>query len=260
MRKEPNKKLIGIFMVSGFLVLLAVFAYYVKEKVFSEDGKMIVMYFEESINGLNVGSPVVFKGVHIGKVVSIDLIADAKDLEFSIPVYARVEPRKNVEDSSFDERAVVLDELIAKGLRARLVTQSYLTGMLMIELELLPGTPIHLHHSHKKDVLEIPTTLSPIGELSKGIQNLPIQKSVAEFNKFFATLNAEFPKFLPQITRMVNQINRSISDKSGASSDTLANFNRTMSNISDAARSIRNLADYLERHPESVIKGKQGAK
>ena len=60
MRKEPNKKLIGIFMVSGFLVLLAVFAYYVKEKVFSEDGKMIVMYFEESINGLNVGSPVVF--------------------------------------------------------------------------------------------------------------------------------------------------------------------------------------------------------
>ena len=71
MRKEPNKKLIGIFMVSGFLVLLAVFAYYVKEKVFSEDGKMIVMYFEESINGLNVGSPVVFKGVQIGKVVSI---------------------------------------------------------------------------------------------------------------------------------------------------------------------------------------------
>ncbi len=259
MHKEPNKRLIGVFMISGILVLAATFLVYIREKFFVNDGKMVVMYFEESINGLNVGSPVVFKGVQIGKVVAIDLIANAKNLEFSIPVYAQIEQRKGKRDNTFKDRVELLDRLIAEGLRARLTTQSFLTGMLMIELEILPGTPVILKHGKKDDILEIPTVLSPIGELSKGLQDLPIQKSVEEFNKFFVNLNAEVPKILPQINKIVSNINQAISNRSGASADIIVNFNKALNNISDAARAVRNLADYLERHPEAVLKGKKGA-
>jgi paraquat-inducible protein B len=144
MRKEPNKRMIGIFMVSGIAVLMATFLVFINEKFFSTDGKLVVMYFEESINGLNEGAPVVFKGVKIGKVVSIDLIANSDNLTFSIPVYVRMEPRKNIRGSEFDTRVKVLDELINKGLRARLTMQSFLTGLLMIELEMLPNTLSYL--------------------------------------------------------------------------------------------------------------------
>lgn len=254
MRKEPNKKLIGIFMLTGFAVLALVFGIFLKEKVFVNNGKTLVMYFEESINGLNVGSPVVFKGVQIGKVVAIDLIANPDNLEFSIPVYVKMEQKKNIEDMEFSDRETILNELIKKGLRARLTTQSYLTGLLMIELEILPNSPIELHHQHgNRDVLEIPTVLSQMGELSKGIQDLPVRESVVEFNKFFAKLNTDI---MPQLQNTINDVNHLISGRSGASADTLINLNRTLSNVSEAARSVRNLTDYLEQHPEALLKGK----
>ncbi len=255
MRKEPNKKLIGIFMLTGLAVLAIVFGIYIKGKVFA-GGKTLVMYFEESINGLNVGSPVVFKGVQIGKVVSIDLIANPENLEFSIPVYVKMEQKKNIEDMEFGDRETVLNELIKKGLRARLTTQSYLTGLLMIELEMLPSTPIELHHrKNNRDVLEVPTVLSQLGELSKGIQDLPVRESVVEFNKFFSKLNTDI---MPQLQQTMTDVNRLISGRSGASADTLVNINRTLSSMSEAARSVRNLTDYLEQHPEALLKGKGG--
>lgn len=260
MRKEPNTRKIGLFMSCGIVVLLIIFAMFLREKFFVNNGRMIVMYFEESINGLNVGSPVVFKGVQIGKVVAIDLIANTEDLEFSIPVYAVIEPRKNVEDESLTARMKVLDELIDKGLRARLTTQSYLTGLLMIELEMLPNTKIEMRHLGETKALEIPTVLSPMGELSRGIQNLPIQKSVEEFNNFFSGLNNEVPKILPKINQIISRLNGAISPNSGGSADTITNLNRTLNSVGEAARSLRNLTDYLEQHPEALLKGKTGAK
>ena len=257
MRKTPNTRLIGIFVTTGILIFIAILLAYINEKFLLDDGKKIVMYFEESINGLNVGSPVVFKGVQIGKVTAIDLVTSANDLEFSIPVYITMERRRNIKDGSFSSKEAILHRLIEKGLRGRLTTQSYLTGLLMIELEILPKTPIVLKHIKSDDILEIPTVLSPMGELSKGLQNLPIQKSVEEFNNFFANLNQEVPKILPQINQIITRLNQVTSNRAGTSADTISNFNQALTGISEAARSIRNLADYLEQHPESILKGKQ---
>ena len=75
MRKEPNKKLIGLFVVIGVLIFGLLIAGYVRKELFPPKDNMVVMYFDESVKGLSVGSPVVFKGVEIGKVTKIDLIA-----------------------------------------------------------------------------------------------------------------------------------------------------------------------------------------
>ena len=88
MRNEPNKRLIGLFMIIGISVLTIIFGTFLKSKFYDGDSKTLVMYFEESINGLNVGAPVVFKGVQIGKVVRTELIANPDDLNFSIPFCA----------------------------------------------------------------------------------------------------------------------------------------------------------------------------
>lgn len=254
MRKEPNKKMIGLFMVCGLGFLAAVLGIYLKDKLFPETGNMVVMYFEESINGLNVGSSVVFKGVEIGKVAKIDLIADAHDLNFSIPVYAKMSQGINSRQTDEDKREV-LDALIGRGLRARLTTQSYLTGQLMIELEMLPDTKITLRNREDAPgILEIPTVLSPLGEISKGMQDLPIRQSVEKFNQFFDALNKE----MPQIREIVANTNKIMKANSSASGDLAVNLNRAINNVSEAAKSMRNLTDYLERHPEALLKGKRG--
>ncbi len=256
MRKEPNKRLIGLFIISGLSVLLIVIGLFLREKIFyGNNGKILVMYFEESINGLNVGAPVVFKGVQIGKVVDIDLIADTKTLDFSIPVYVRMvqSSQDTISSEEFNTKIELLNALVEKGLRARLTTQSYLTGLLMIELEMLPDTKVVRRNPENSPYLEIPTALSPMGELSKGIQDIPIRQSVQKFNLFIDNLNT---KVMPQVEQIVTNINRSISGNKGASTETMVNLNRAINNIAEAAKSMRNFTDYLERHPEALLKGK----
>ena len=181
----------------------------------------------------------------------LDVMQKIEDMRASI--------QKNVEDSEFASGPAVLDELIKKGLRARLTTQSYLTGLLMIELELLPDTPVILHHTRNNpNILEIPTVLSPLGKFSKGVQDLPLRASVLEFNKFFQTLNAELPTTLAQLKQVSVSLNKILSNNKGATSETLTNFNRTLNSVTEAARSMRNLTDYLERHPEALLRGKEG--
>lgn len=256
MRKEPNKRLIGLFIVSGLSVLLIVISLFLREKIFyGNNSKTLVMYFEESINGLNVGAPVVFKGVQIGKVANIDLIADTNTLDFSIPVYVRMVQRGqgDINSNEFDTKIELLNALIDKGLRARLTTQSYLTGLLMIELEMLPDTRIVRRNPKDSPYLEIPTVLSPIGELSKGIQDLPIRQSVEKFNLFFDKLNN---KIMPQVEQIVANVNRTVGGNKGMSAETMTNLNRAINNVAEAAKSMRNFTDYLERHPEALLKGK----
>lgn len=251
MRKKPNTKMIGLFLVIGIGLFLLVTFNFLQGKFWGGKSDQVVMFFEESITGLNVGSPIVFKGVQVGQVSRIELLADPKTLGFNIPVFAKMNKQGIDSMEGYIDKKSLLKELIHKGLRARLTTQSFVTGQLMIEFEMLPNTPVVLKNEDQNYV-EIPTALSQFGELSKGIQDLPIRHSVEAFNLFFDNLNKEMPK----INKIISRVDKLVTQNSQTSIDTVNNFNNAMINIGEAANSFRNLADYLERHPESLLKGK----
>lgn len=251
MPKQPNRKLIGIFMLASITVFMGILGYLLQNKLFAKKGGEVVMYFEESINGLSVGSPVVLKGVKVGEVSKIAIVANPEDLSFSIPVYARMQSKSIAGVKNYDTSRAVLDALVEKGLRARLVSQSYVTGQLMIELEMLPGTPVKYHENAK--AVELPTALSPLGELSRGLQKLPLQEGVKNFTEFFEGLN----KSMPEVNRIIRDIDKIVSRNKGASAEVLDNINKATINVGKAAKSMQNLTDYLERHPEALLKGKK---
>ncbi len=257
MRKQPHKKLIGIFILIGFTLLLGLIMNSLLNKFFVDEENLVVMYFDESVKGLNVGSSVVFKGVEIGKVSKIELMADAENMDFSIPVYARLSANQDLAnlDLSLWEKKRALSTFIKKGLRARLITQSYLTGQLMIELEMLPDTPIILKNKNAA-MLELPTVLSPIGELSRGFQTLPLRKTLETFNNILSQMDKELPRILPQFAEIGEKLNHFIEQNGPLTSDTINTMNETLYDISDAAKALRNFADYIERHPEAILKGK----
>ena len=137
MRKQPNTKMIGIFMLSGLAIFIGIILGYITNNYITNKKDMLVMYFEESIRGLNAGSSVVFNGVEIGKVEKIELIANSNNMSFRIPVYvtlSRGDYDTALLDKSFRSRKELLSKLIEKGLRARLGIQNYITGQLIIEL------------------------------------------------------------------------------------------------------------------------------
>ncbi len=247
MAKQPNVRLVGVFIISGIVIFLLILAAFLRNKLIADNKHVAVMYFEESIKGLNVGSSVVFMGVEVGKVSKIDLIANPSNMEFSIPVYARFTPQQGIfTENNITHRDEFLDVLINRGLRARLTSQSLLTGQLMIELEMLPGTPVVLKQEMgKKDYMEIPTVLSQIKELSRDVQNLPLRETVDKMNIL-----------LPQATKAFTDFDKLIVRNSTATGLAIDNFSKAMKSVNDAAKSMRNLTDYLERHPEAVLKGK----
>ena len=271
MSNKPNKKRIGLFLLIGLVCLTGLIGKMVIDKVMPQNNNLVVMFFNESVKGLSVGSPVVLEGVEVGKVARISLVADLNSQDFRIPVYMRFANNLNVGGGlslkSPSEREIVLKQLVDRGLRARLVSQNLLTGQLMIELVMLPDVPIqYVTIPQTSRFPQIPTTLSTIGELSKGIQDLPLRDMVYKLDGILKTLNEQMPIIMPEFARLGQSLNQLSDNVNGAvnkidrvvpkTTQTLNHFNRTLDSISQAAKSMRQLLDYLERHPESLLRGK----
>ncbi len=261
MSKEPNKKIIGLFVVVGFVALMALAGQSIWKKWMTDKRDTVVMYFQESIKGLNVGSPVMLHGVEIGKVTRIELVGHPKEMTFTAPVYAQLRPMYSSEKNiSFLGRKSSLDIFIEKGLRARLGTQNFLTGQLMIELVMRPESEIQLQNSPydlRHEIPEIPTVLSPTGALSQSLTNMPIRSTLEKLEKILDSLGQQLPVMLPALSETTQNLAKISAQLSPDADQTLDNLNRTLQDVSMAANAFRNLADYLERHPESLLKGKK---
>ena len=140
MSKPVNKTMIGLFVVGAIALVVVAIGVLGSGKLFKESIPY-VMVFEGSVKGLNVGSPVVFRGVKIGSVSSIRMRFDYATKAMTILVYADSDPGQieivNIDEATAKDtqpgtggRYANMKELIARGLRAQLEMQSIVTGQL----------------------------------------------------------------------------------------------------------------------------------
>ena len=144
MRSRPNALRIGLFAIVGIALLVAAIASVSGGKLFAHTERA-VMYFRGSIYGLQVGAPVVFRGVRIGNVVSIGVVHDARSGRFAVPVVAEVNRdlfREAPIEGAPTPATVTIATLVQRGLQARLLMQSLLTGQLYVDLDIVDGAAI----------------------------------------------------------------------------------------------------------------------
>ena len=125
MSKPVNKTVIGIFVVVAIVLVVAA-VLVVGSGKFLKNNPKFVMYFQGSVKGLSVGSPVQFRGVKVGAVTAINMLFNPKDLSIMIPVYVELESGtlKEVEGATIDYRRThkvreFMDDLIKRGLRGQ---------------------------------------------------------------------------------------------------------------------------------------------
>lgn len=191
MSKPVNKTLVGAFIVGAFGILLAAFLALGLGEMFHQSTRL-VLYFSGSVSGLNVGSPVVFRGVPIGEVESISIHWDRENQSFRIPVVIRTRADAIAVSKSAGgpERIKILHDLIDKGLRGQLAMQSFVTGQLMVLLDFFPNTkPILYAHT---DFPQIPTVPSQLEQLSDTLKAVPIEDLA---DKFLSAVEG-FEKFI----------------------------------------------------------------
>jgi paraquat-inducible protein B len=137
MKPKVKPAVIGAFVVGAFALAVAALLYFGGINFFSHPERFVV-YFRESIEGLDLGSPVRLSGVRVGKVVDIHVLYDAKTNEPVIAVACDLD--KNQIRDNRDEVIDVtkpgqLQQLIDRGLRAQLEVISLATGLLNVELD-----------------------------------------------------------------------------------------------------------------------------
>jgi phospholipid/cholesterol/gamma-HCH transport system substrate-binding protein len=325
MARRANPKAVGLFILGALaLAITAIVA--LGSGRFFQRGNQYVLFFAGNVNGLRVGAPVKFKGVEVGSVTNVllNLNIEAQPVASNyaairIPVIIELDEHKiigrgAVTDFSKPEN---LKRAIAAGLRGQLATESLLTGLLYIDLDMHPNTQPKFYLPPHSEYEEIPTLPNPFEQAQSAASRLIAQIDKIQLDELVdtasralntatATLNAykelaqseQLKTALASINRggesidraadslrlLSNNLNRTIAplgpqlQASVRSADAtlkqaqttlsaldmelrpdsplIYQTSQTLSDLSEAARAVRHLADYLDRNPDAIIRGR----
>ncbi|MEW5909524.1 MAG: MlaD family protein [Thermodesulfobacteriota bacterium] len=255
------------------------------------------LHFNQPVRGLSPGSPVELKGMKIGEVIDVKLEFDPEKKEFDIPVLVELEPERvsfRGEIPSEKIREKIMDFLVEKGLRGQLRTASLITGQQYIALDFFPNAkPESIDRKRKFPAIPtVPAQFEEIGSkvtqfidkldripfedigkeiretLSdvRGLTNTPVlfetlnslKQVLTELQLLISGMRTELS---PELKGTLNQAQKSLraaEEILQADSAVQQRVRTTLTEIANAARSLRILADYLEQHPEDILRGKGG--
>jgi paraquat-inducible protein B len=192
MSKKANTTYIGLFIVIGLALGVMGLLLFSSSKLFARTHDCIV-YFNDSLNGLNEGAPVKYRGVTIGSVKRVMVRLNQATNDYAMPVIIEIEQKLILQRLGepahvFTERA--LEQRIKAGLRATLESESLVTGVLYIEVHPDPNAPPPVFHQLEKRYPEIPTEPTEIQELMKNLASLDIKTIQKNLNALLFKLDS----------------------------------------------------------------------
>ena len=327
MSKKANPTLIGAFVVGAIVLVIGAVTILGSGMLFHKTYDF-VLYFEGSVSGLREGAPVKYKGVEIGAVTKILLQLDEGAEANRIPVIIKLDADKisgrGVGGDLADPAG--LKAAIDRGLRGQLQTESIVTGVLFVALDLVPDSPVKFVQPPGSRYQEIPTIATTLQkaqdilgqlltklddidfkalltsvadaatnidglaknkdlleafagvnqlvnkpELHAAIRSLDqtvlkinqgadgVQKVAGSLDRSVATLSADLKETLTGVRGAVKQIEVTVANVDGfvdPNSPTSYELTKALKELSGAARSLRLMADYLERNPRALLFGK----
>lgn len=177
MSKKANPTIIGLFFAIGLALGLGGLLAFSSRSLFHPQYKAI-LYFNNSLKGLNPGAPVKFRGVTVGSVADILIRHNQATNDFSMPVVIAID--KKLAQTKSDQQLLIgdkdhLDQLIGHGFRARLDSESLVTGVLYVALDIIPGAAPPIFHELKPEYQEVPTVPSDLQQLMASVAHLNLQ-------------------------------------------------------------------------------------
>jgi paraquat-inducible protein B len=247
--------------------------------------RRFIVYFKDSLRGLGNGAPVDFHGIVAGEVRSIGVEYSATEGLFRFPVeiviypdrmrahYVAGSPRPDTGDAA---NRVLVDRLVKSGMRAQLKSGNLLTGQLYIALDFYPeARHAVVDWSHSPPIL--PTINGGLAEIQdsvssilKKVDQIPLEQLSAELIASLKNLNTTLADtdqlvarintdLAPEVKATLAEARRSLHAAQATlngDAPLAADLREALLQISRSAQAVGSLADYLERHPESLIRGK----
>jgi paraquat-inducible protein B len=253
MSEKPQNVAIGAF-VTGALLIAVTIVIFALGTGFGEKRDKFIMVFEGSVKGLNIGAPVALRGVQVGQVTNIELMLDADELELIMLVDVEIR-EKNIRRLGKNPDNIT-DQLIARGLRAQLRTQSLLTGLLYIQLDFFPDTKATLADV-KSEYVQIPTIPTDLELVARKLDEMDLAKladdvqgTIAGINQFvtsdtFQTLPADMKSSLDALTALSTKLQTQLDSTGPRLDQLLEGANRT---VADANTELPKLSRLVEQN------------
>lgn len=242
-----------------------------------------LIYFKESLRGLTIGAPVDFRGINIGEVRSVGVEYDHDAGDFKFPVEINIYPNRL--RSRFRPGAKPLDDtngaafvtrLVERGLRAQLKTGNLLTGQLYVSLDFFKDAPKAVYDTTRDPPIlpSVPGSLaelqSTLEQIVKKLGKIPYDDIALDVQKTVRQLDAT----LKTTDKVMSQVNSDLAPEAkaalanakralSAAEQTLstdaplqADLRATLRDMRQAADSLKQLTNDLDRRPETLIYGK----
>jgi paraquat-inducible protein B len=247
------------------------------------DPHYVRMRFAQALRGLDVGAPVEFVGVNIGSVVAVDLGYERQNRSFPVIVTAKLYPRRmgqayealtaQGKTESVETLATFVGTLVDRGLRAQPRSASLLTGKLYIALDFLPASPRTAFDASIRP-LELPTANGTfqeleagVGRLVKKVNDLPLEQIAADLHTdltdLHETLSELHGRVLPSAVDTLSALHTtldSVDRTLDVESPLQRGLTETLSESRTTLQAVRELADYLNRHPDALLRGRRPQK
>ena len=256
------------------------------------DPHIYVLVFRQSVRGLVPGAPVEVSGINIGEVVAIGMDFDLKTYGVSIPVTVKIYRElassrvgKDAQELSNLSPKVLVDKLVELGFRAQLRTGNYLTGALFIAFDLFPNAP-KATVDWSREPVELPTVPGELQGIEQSLTNivqkldkLPLEAIGNDLRKSLVALHQtltdtsklvkrvdvdlapEAKAMLAEARRTLEAAERTFSSTNkvvlGPNAPVQQELRDALQGVSEAARAIKDLMDYLERNPGALLGGKR---
>jgi paraquat-inducible protein B len=239
-----------------------------------------ILYFEGSISGLSVGSPVEFRGIKIGEVLAVDLRFDAQTNVMFIPVVIEIEPERfglTVDEVGSESELTRLHDMVAHGFRARLATSSLLTGQKAVEFDFLPDAPPSEIRLGETYYPILPTAAggldaiaNRVARIVEKVDRIPIESIGQNLEEVLEALSGTLGEveelagaanedLVPSLSASLSRLEETLGSADAMISPESAmarDLEKLLAELAEAARSIRLLAERLEEHPEELLRGK----
>jgi paraquat-inducible protein B len=250
--------------------------------------QFLALRFDQAMRGLKVDAPVEFLGIEIGKVVSVNLDFDPIKRSFPVNVGIVIYPQllgqahtkmiKTLNHDPNNEAAGVrmIGTFIDNGLRAQARTGNLLTGQLYISLDFYPKAEKVAFDPNARPVI-IPTLPGSLEQLQEKLEamvnkinKLPVERIADNLDSNLVEMRKGLVKFnsktLPGVDATLSDVSKTLQSANTAlqsANSTIAEdspqreqLGQTLDEISRTSRSLRELTNYLIRHPESLIRGR----
>jgi paraquat-inducible protein B len=258
MSKPVNPFTIGAFLVGAFTLLIAAILIFGGGQFFKRKSEFVI-FFDSALNGLNVGAPVKLQGVQIGSVKEIVLVFDSAAGRVSKPVVVEINPELMRDAKGRPLKAALTlrqrhenaKELIATGLKARLETQSLLTGLLYVEFNFYRDEAVNLAGLNYKDLPElpsVPTTADEIknaaDEIMTKIRKLPLEEMVKDLAETLHEVrdlmkSDDLKKSLASLSKTLQETERLTATLNDTMKPLLTNANGAVSDTRMTVREFR---------------------